>query len=159
MSHSVIVVGRLWSGPFQSLQELDDMSGLEVVVSILPIGSLPCDETAHTIRQRLSGRGLRHRILVTSDHDNSIPCEHIADVTRDPAPTLIHCNAGQNRSTMLAACWLLHRGTDDNAEDALYRVSSARESELGFPPKVYPSMAATVARFEGYLKALGCGYD
>ena len=125
-------------------------------MSVLPIGTQPCDQTATFIRGVLGGRGLRHRVLVTSDTDPHIPNEHIAHVLGDPAPTLIHCNAGQNRSTAMAACWLLmHRDVGPDPQFVLRYVKHRREADLGNWPRVYAQMEATVIRFGKFLEGRG----
>jgi len=165
MSHASKIVTGLWAGPWRSLDELDELKQVEVVVSCLPIGTRACDRSAEDIRGKLAhvkrwnpGRELRHRILVTSDTDASIPPEHIRHVLdQTHVPTLIHCNAGQNRSTMLAACWLLlHRRPIEQPVieglDALNFVGRIRARDLGRPPKLYPEMQENVMRFAAWLK-------
>jgi hypothetical protein len=165
-SHTTRIVTGLWAGPWRSLSELGKLQQVEVVVSCLPIGTRACDRSAEEIRGKLAhierwepGRKILHRILVTSDTDRSIPPEHIRHaLDQTHLPTLIHCNAGQNRSTMLAACWLLlHRrpigGEAGTAAEALAFVSRARAAKLGKVPNVYPEMRATVERFADWLGA------
>ncbi len=151
---ATLIAPGLWAGPFGSLQELDELEDLAVVVSILPIGTRDCAESATFIRGVLDGRELLHRILVTSDTDPHIPAEHIAHVLADRRPTLIHCNAGQNRSTAMAACWLLlHQDAEPYPRSVLRYVMDKRAEDLGRAPKVYAQMEATVIRFGAWLKA------
>ena len=95
MKHTSLIAPGLWAGPWRSTDELDELKGIEVVVSCLPIGTRACDRSATDIRSKLAhverwepGHEIRHRIMVTSDTDAGIPCEHIAHVLGDSAPTL-----------------------------------------------------------------------
>ena len=159
---ATLITPGLWAGSYGSLQSLDKFEELEVVVSILPIGTRPADMSASDVRGHLDhfarwkGRKLAHRVLVMSDVDALIPPEHIAHALGDNRPTLIHCNAGQNRSTAMAACWLLlHRGHhwETDGQRVLAYVSRQRQADLGNPPRVYAQMEANVSRFAEWLKA------
>jgi protein-tyrosine phosphatase len=134
MKHaSTIVPGLLWSGSRRVVEHpIPDL--IEVIVSCLPIGRVPCHDSAHSIRETIGDR--LHRIVVCGDHD-PLPPEYIAhaldnhDATvRGSRPTLIHCNAGVNRSSTMAACWLvLHQG--HTAARAIEQVINTRpEAEM-----------------------------
>lgn len=163
--HASRIVTGLWAGPWRTLDELGELKQVEVVVSCLPIGTRACDRSAEDIRGKLAhverwnpGRKILHRILVTSDTDQSIQPEHIRHaLDQTHLPTLIHCNAGQNRSTMLAACWLLLHGRPierpmTKGLDALNMVARIRARTLGHTPKVYPEMQENVMRFAAWLR-------
>ncbi|HEU01423.1 hypothetical protein LCGC14_0273270 [marine sediment metagenome] len=156
-----IVEGLLWAGSVRSLDlcTLLDLQeqGLRRVISVLPIGNRPCDQSAEFIRQLLARLKLQHRIVVSAD-DAALPPDYVAHALGDDlAPTLIHCNAGQNRSTALAACWLIHHrigaGTLLDAARALSCIMEQRARDLGAVPRLWPAMQANVEAFAAWKDA------
>jgi len=157
--HASLIVSGLWAGPYRSLEEIDQMEGLQTIISILPIAQIPCDGSAATIRQWLARTAphIRHRILVTSDTEPNLSPEYISHVVSfAKVPTLIHCNGGRNRSSMLAACWLLFYRKAASPEQALEIVKTQRLPQFKEAPgrRFYldPAMIQTVHRFAAWLK-------
>ena len=156
---SEIIRGRLWAGPMQSiisenLKELIDY-GLVCVLSILPVGNFgfPLD--------RIDPKPKAHRVLVTWDDEDLDP-ERIDYAVHLNVQTLVHCNLGQNRSTALAACWLLkHEGwithPSINLGDATAAVVDivvrARAKTLGAEPRLHAKMIENVVRYAEWLKS------
>jgi hypothetical protein len=155
---SEILPRRLWAGPVQSvspenLRELID-HGLVCVLSILPVGNFgfPLD--------RIDPKPKAHQILVTWDDEDLDP-ERIDYAIRIDKPTLVHCNSGQNRSTALAACWLLKHDKwlthpSINLGDATAAVVDivvrARAKTLGAEPRLHAKMIENVVRYAEWLK-------
>jgi hypothetical protein len=146
-----IVKGKLWSGPVQSIMPenlrrvLDQ--GVVCIVSVLPIGQVgfPVD--------RIEPRPKAHHVLVAWDDDELDP-QRIDYAIHLNVPTLIHCNAGENRSTTLAACWLLKHISGHSWASALELVMQAREQELGRPPRVHDQMRQNVERYAAWLEPI-----
>jgi len=140
--YSTLVDGRLWSGPKSSVDHIPELKnlGLEVLISVFPISHWACDKTARLVRENL--HGVRHRIVIAHDHD-VLPPEYIDHAITTNAPTLIHCNAGENRSTAMACCWLIkHEGW--KADKALEYVLRERCLALGHEPRLFDPMRHNV---------------
>ena len=136
-----IVPGKLWAGNIRSIQNIP--AAARCVLSILPIGNRDIEETARKLRSVIS---IEHRILITGDFD-SLPPLHIRHALRPEVPILIHCNAGYNRSTALAACWLLEFGGFTDPWAALQAVAGKRQADLGEPLKIFDAMEGNVERY------------
>ncbi len=153
--YSEISTGRLWSGPIKSvkpenLRPLMD-KGLVCIVSCLPIGQVGAFPP-----EMIEPKPKAHHILTCWDEEPVEP-ERIDYAIHLDVPTLIHCNAGQNRSSALAACWLLkHDGwlthPSTTWKDALDYVILRRRELLGREPKIYDEMRQNVRRYAAWLK-------
>lgn len=147
---SAILDGLLWSGPHQTVVTPDYLTrlvaqGLECIISILPVGNpgFPVD--------RIRPIPNAHRILTCMD-DETVDPQRIHWLIDLPVPTLIHCNAGQNRSSMVAACWIIHhRGMD--ADTALMKVIAKRSAVLGHEPRITPVMRENVHAYAKWFQA------
>lgn len=159
---SEIVLG-LWAGPYQALHEIEEMKGLETIISILPLGRERCNVTARAIRAYLALEGFtgEHRILVMDDDEPQLGNASILHCLKNSGPMLIHCNGGRNRSSMLAACWLIlmrsRSGPPHTTPDeALEFVKQRRLPQFKEGPgrEFYqdPNMIQTVHRFAKWLK-------
>ena len=153
--YTEILEGRLWVGSIRSvafrenLRELKD-SGLKCVLSVLPIGKIggwsPC---------QMEERVEAHRILFSWDDTELEPVWIERAIDLD-VPTLIHCNSGKNRSTAIAACWLLrhHSSLFKSTlwtDEAIEMVKSARDKTRGTPADIYPEMRENVKRYWHWL--------
>lgn len=147
--YSEIVKERLWSGSIRCLQkptltELVD-KGVVCVVSCMPIGQVG----AFAI-DAVTPKPKAHRLIVMWD-DEVLEPERIDYAIDLNVPTLIHCNAGENRSTTMAACWLLKHTTMQTATGALDFVERARARDLRRAPRVYDEMRKNVERYAEWL--------
>lgn len=153
--YSEIVKGRLWSGPITCLHkpvlsELID-KGVVCVISCMPIGQVG----AFAI-DSIAVKPKAHHVLVTWD-DEVVEPERIDYAIHLDVPTLIHCNAGENRSSALAACWLLkhdgwHTHPSTTADDALDYVRLRRHETLHRPPRIDDAMIENVRRYSQWLR-------
>ncbi|NIT77304.1 MAG: hypothetical protein GWN58_22895 [Anaerolineae bacterium] len=154
--YSEIVPGRLWAGSINSvkpenMRALTD-KGLVCVVSCLPIGQVGAFPP-----EVIEPKPKAHHILTCWD-DEVVEPKRIDYAIHLNVPTLIHCNAGQNRSTCIAACWLLkHDGwlthPSTTWQEALVAVTLKRRELLGREPKVYDEMRENVRRYAEWLRA------
>jgi hypothetical protein len=156
--YSEIVKGRLWAGPIRCLKKetLTELieKGVVCVVSCLPIGQVG----AFAI-DSVSPKPKAHHVLVTWD-DEVVDPERIDYAIHLNVPTLIHCNAGENRSTTLAACWLLkhdgwHSHPSTTWEEALDYVVLRRRETLRREPRVYDEMRRNIQRYAAWLTEQG----
>lgn len=148
---STLVDGRLWSGPKSAIDHVPELKqlGLEVIISVFPISHFACDKTARLVRENL--HGLKHRIVIAHDHD-PLPSEYIDHALSTNAPTLIHCNAGENRSTAMACCWLIkHEGWGVN--QAIDHVVRERYKVLGHEPRFFDTMRHNVYAYGRFHNA------
>jgi hypothetical protein len=153
--YSEIVKDRLWAGPISSvkpenLRPLMDQ-GLVCIVSCLPIGSVGAFAP-----EVIEPKPKAHHLLCCWD-DEELEPERIDYAIHLNVPTLIHCNAGQNRSTTLATCWLLkHDGwathPSVSAGDALDLVIRERTKRLRREPRVYDEMRENIRRYAEWLR-------
>jgi len=166
VAYSTIVSGWLYSGPYTSwLNEWPGLhaAGVKSVISIVPIAS-PGIFKADP--RSVIPRPLIHKVLFAWD-DTVLAPDQIDVVISHPNTlssqgpvfsTFIHCNSGENRSTALAACWLLRHTSvgglrHEAAEQAISRVYDARTETLGRPPKLHDVMRANVAAYASWLQS------
>ncbi len=142
--YSEIVESRLWAGNLESVRS--DIPGVQCVLSIFPVAT-----STEDIRYSINGK--KHHILVAGDY-NRIPPADIDSALDSDLPMLIHCNAGQNRSTALATCWLLRHGGFTDAAFASAVVLLKRAEDLGIPPRMTDVMWANIEEYAIYLSAL-----
>jgi hypothetical protein len=118
---------------------------MECIISVLPVGhpGFPVDKVLPVPNA--------HRILNCLDNDpvEPIRIHWLIDL---PVPTLVHCNVGQNRSSMVSSCWLvLHKKMD--AESALRTVSAKRTATLGHEPRISEVMRQNVHTYATWLES------
>jgi len=154
-----VVPKRLWACAHKDIHEPHAMEklidqGLECVVSILPAGIYNiCD---------IDPKPQVHKVLVCLDNSQVSP-ERIEGVVSLMAPTLIHCNAGKNRSTAIAACWLIKQcsfiydrggNTATIVNRAIDYVIEKRAATFGYLPQVTETMRHNVYKYFKWLRLL-----
>ena len=147
---------KLFAGPVACFtngdwEELVSKRGVRCCISILPIGR-PGVSRADV----LDPLPRYHRILHAWD-DTVLQPDVIRAVIDLEVSTFIHCNSGENRSSMLAACWLLWHTQPAlavNGEKAWKEVLASRAKTLGHEPKTRPAMHENVKKFADYLTVL-----
>lgn len=152
-----IVPQKLWSCAHNDIHQPHVVeklinNGLRCIISILPAGRCNIWD--------INPKPDVHRVLVCLDD------EYVSPVRIDYAvnlhvPTLIHCNAGKNRSTAVAACWLIKHcifvyGDDLSAvpDRAIGWVVDRRTEALGWPPKISDVMRFNVKKYFKWLRCL-----
>lgn len=151
MAAHLLVPNLLWACGWAELPALVDAVDPECIVSVLPIGSKDPTTTARYIRGRIAGRA-RHRIVVAHDHD-PLPPEYVDHALSFDGSTIVHCNAGANRSVALAACWRLRHDCPDRRDldpDAVIdHVIAVRRG------RVTDEMRENVRAYAGWLRMKG----
>jgi hypothetical protein len=144
-----MVHGKLWAGGREAVENQDFLAkllsrGVRVVVSILPVGGL---NIAY-----LRPKPPLWKLLIAEDNEELDP-QYIDLAINLPAPTLIHCNAGQNRSTALAACWMMrHVVSSEDPGAIMKRAIMMRARDLGGQPRVFGEMHGNVASYGEWLQ-------
>jgi len=146
-----LIEGKLWAGSRHAVENGQHFRGLlekgmVCTVSILPIGSPGAWPLESSFRYKPPAM----RVLIMGDHEE-IPPTLIDHAVSMDAPTLIHCNVGQNRSTAIAACWLLKHGHYDDDEIAWQYVVGRRTRDIGASPRVSKEMRQNVATYREWL--------
>ena len=151
-----LVEGKLWAGSRRAVENGQYFRGLlekgvTNVVTILPIGApgaWPLETSFRFKPQSL-------RVLIMGDREEIPPqmIDSAIGAIGSPVPTLIHCNVGQNRSTAVAACWMLRHG-HAAAETVLDHVMGLRAVDIGALPRVSPEMRKNVENYAEWLKEI-----
>lgn len=97
--------------PPATLMRLSEQHGIRSVVMVR--GGGPGDLWYESQIEAAEALGLRHyqyRLSARRDVPPARLEEILAAIERAPKPVLVHCNAGADRTGLVAAAWLLRRG-------------------------------------------------
>jgi hypothetical protein len=152
------VPGRLWSSGWRPVSDQDALRvlygrGVECITTVTPIGQR-CVWHIDGIEPMPKYQ----RVLYCWDQSPLLPEQIDATVNLD-VPTLIHCNAGKNRSTAIAICWLLRHvvdpeqyGTEESVQQIIDDAIALRSKTIEQPELVSDVMVENVKKYAQWLR-------